>query len=76
MAVIIIVLFAPFPWRGEKAAAIQLKMLLSNAKELAAKGVKEIVLTGVNLGDFGKASPLEGSKQHEENFYELDKRTG
>ncbi|MFN8268503.1 MAG: tRNA (N(6)-L-threonylcarbamoyladenosine(37)-C(2))-methylthiotransferase MtaB [Chitinophagales bacterium] len=28
--------------------------VLKNAKELAAKGVKEIVLTGVNTGDYGK----------------------
>ncbi|WP_282456606.1 radical SAM protein [Chitinophaga sedimenti] len=28
--------------------------VVENARELAANGVKEIVLTGVNLGDFGK----------------------
>src|ERR1700712_2961132 len=30
--------------------------VVSNAKTLAEKGVKEIVLTGVNLGDFGKSN--------------------
>jgi threonylcarbamoyladenosine tRNA methylthiotransferase MtaB len=45
--------------------------VLNNVKQLAATGVKEIVLTGVNLGDFGKGP--DGNKKHEENFYELVK---
>lgn len=43
--------------------------VLTNARELAAGGVKEIVLTGVNLGDFGKG--FEGGKRREESFYDL-----
>lgn len=43
--------------------------VLVNARELAASGVKEIVLTGVNLGDFGKG--FEGGKRREESFYDL-----
>lgn len=43
--------------------------VLANARELAASGVKEIVLTGVNLGDFGKG--FEGGKRREESFYDL-----
>lgn len=43
--------------------------VLANARELAAGGVKEIVLTGVNLGDFGKG--FEGGKRREESFYDL-----
>ncbi|MGX5817560.1 tRNA (N(6)-L-threonylcarbamoyladenosine(37)-C(2))-methylthiotransferase MtaB [Chitinophaga lutea] len=43
--------------------------VVANARELAANGVKEIVLTGVNLGDFGKG--FEGGKKREESFYEL-----
>lgn len=39
--------------------------VLKNARELAAKGVKEIVLTGVNTGDYGKG--LDTSY----NFYKL-----
>lgn len=39
--------------------------ILKNARELAAKGVKEIVLTGVNTGDYGKG--LDTSY----NFYKL-----
>jgi threonylcarbamoyladenosine tRNA methylthiotransferase MtaB len=43
--------------------------VVAKVQELAAQQVKEIVLTGVNLGDFGKGS--EGGKQKEESFYEL-----
>lgn len=43
--------------------------VVGHARELAASGVKEIVLTGVNLGDFGKG--FEGGKRREESFYEL-----
>jgi len=43
--------------------------VLRNVQELAAAGTKEIVLTGINLGDFGKG--FEGGKKREESFYEL-----
>ncbi|MBS1585901.1 MAG: tRNA (N(6)-L-threonylcarbamoyladenosine(37)-C(2))-methylthiotransferase MtaB [Bacteroidetes bacterium] len=43
--------------------------VLENVKELAANGTKEIVLTGINLGDFGKGD--NGGKKREESFYEL-----
>jgi threonylcarbamoyladenosine tRNA methylthiotransferase MtaB len=43
--------------------------VVRNAQELAQNGVKEIVLTGVNLGDFGKGP--DGAKRSEENFYDL-----
>ncbi len=38
-------------------------------KSIANQGVKEIVLTGVNLGDFGKGP--DGNKRGEESFYDL-----
>jgi threonylcarbamoyladenosine tRNA methylthiotransferase MtaB len=45
--------------------------VVKQAKELAEKGVKEIVLTGINLGDFGKGG--EGGKKHNEDFFALIK---
>jgi threonylcarbamoyladenosine tRNA methylthiotransferase MtaB len=42
---------------------------LKNAREIATQGVKEIVLTGVNLGDFGKG--LNGGKKKELGFIDL-----
>lgn len=43
--------------------------VLNNAKEISAKNIKEIVLTGVNIGDYGKGE--FGNKKHEHTFYEL-----
>jgi len=43
--------------------------VLKNAKEISERGIKEIVLTGVNIGDYGKGE--FGNKKHEHTFYEL-----
>ncbi len=43
--------------------------VLKNAKEISEKGIKEIVLTGVNIGDFGKGE--FGDKKHEHTFFDL-----
>jgi len=46
-----------------------LNNVLENAKEISSKGIKEIVLTGVNIGDYGKGE--FGDKKHENTFSEL-----
>lgn len=43
--------------------------VMKNAKEISEKGIKEIVLTGVNVGDYGKGE--FGNKKHEHTFFEL-----
>lgn len=43
--------------------------VIKNAAEIAAKGIKEIVLTGVNIGDYGKGE--FGNKKHEHTFLDL-----
>ncbi len=43
--------------------------VLNNAKEISQKGIKEIVLTGVNIGDYGKGE--FGNKKHDHTFFEL-----
>ncbi len=45
--------------------------VIENVKAIATGGVKEIVLTGVNLGDFGKG--YNGNRKNEENFFDLVK---
>ena len=45
--------------------------VLKNAAEIAAKDIKEIVLTGVNIGDYGKGE--FGNKKHEHTFLDLIK---
>ena len=47
----------------------ELENVLKNAKEISEKGIKEIVLTGVNIGDYGKGE--FGNKKHEHTFSEL-----
>jgi threonylcarbamoyladenosine tRNA methylthiotransferase MtaB len=61
--------FCTIPMARGKSRSDSIQNVIKNAEELAAKGVKEIVLTGVNLGDFGKGA--DGNKKHEENFYDL-----
>jgi threonylcarbamoyladenosine tRNA methylthiotransferase MtaB len=46
-----------------------LENVLKNAQEIAAQDIKEIVLTGVNIGDYGKGE--FGNKKHEHTFFEL-----
>lgn len=46
-----------------------LSNVISNAKKITEQGIKEIVLTGVNIGDYGKGE--NGDKKHENTFYDL-----
>jgi len=48
-----------------------LENVLQNAAEIAAKNIKEIVLTGVNIGDYGKGE--FGNKKHAHTFLDLVK---
>ncbi|WP_111306922.1 tRNA (N(6)-L-threonylcarbamoyladenosine(37)-C(2))-methylthiotransferase MtaB [Confluentibacter sediminis] len=43
--------------------------VLKNAKEISSQNIKEIVLTGVNIGDYGKGE--FGNKKHEHTFLDL-----
>jgi threonylcarbamoyladenosine tRNA methylthiotransferase MtaB len=48
-----------------------LENVLNNAFEISQQGIKEIVLTGVNIGDYGKGE--FGNKKHEHTFLDLVK---
>jgi len=48
-----------------------LESVIVNANLIATKGIKEIVLTGVNIGDYGKGEL--GDKIHKHTFYDLVK---
>ena len=43
--------------------------VLKNASDISKQGIKEIVLTGVNIGDYGKGE--FGNKKHEHTFLDL-----
>lgn len=61
--------FCTIPLARGHSRSDSIEGVIANVKELAASGTKEIVLTGINLGDFGKGN--EGGKRREENFYDL-----
>tara|TARA_R110002072_G_scaffold72354_1_gene172996 strand:- start:14825 stop:16159 length:1335 start_codon:yes stop_codon:yes gene_type:complete len=48
-----------------------LENVLQNAREISEQGIKEIVLTGVNIGDYGKGE--FGNKRHKHTFLDLVK---
>ena len=64
--------FCTIPLARGKSRSDTIENVVSNAEQLAESGVKEIVLTGVNLGDFGKWP--HGDKKHYETFFELMKK--
>ena len=49
----------------------KLENVLKNAAEISEQNIKEIVLTGVNIGDYGKGE--FGNKKHEHTFLDLVK---
>ncbi len=63
--------FCTIPMARGKSRSDSIENVVKQAQALAQNGVKEIVLTGINLGDFGKGG--DGGKKHNENFFELVK---
>ncbi len=49
--------FCTIPMARGKSRSDTISHVLENVRRLAAKGIQETVLTGVNLGDFGYAAP-------------------
>jgi len=61
--------FCTIPLARGHSRSDSIEGVLNNVKELAGAGTREIVLTGINLGDFGKGT--NGGKKKEETFFEL-----
>ena len=61
--------FCTIPMARGKSRSDTIENVLRNAEEIAKTEVKEIVLTGVNLGDFGKGP--DGNKKNNEDFLDL-----
>lgn len=70
--------FCTIPMARGKSRSDSISNVVKNAEALAVSGVKEIVLTGVNLGDFGKgpngAGTVVSINGRQENFFELIKQ--
>jgi threonylcarbamoyladenosine tRNA methylthiotransferase MtaB len=79
--------FCTIPMARGKSRSDTIMHVVENVGKLAEKGIQEVVLTGVNLGDFGFsasigtaldstpspviASPAHAIKRKSENFFEL-----
>ena len=61
--------FCTIPLARGHSRSDTIQGVIDNVKELQQTGIQEIVLTGVNLGDFGKG--FNGNRTREENFYDL-----
>ena len=64
--------FCTIPLARGKSRSDRIENVVNRANQLAAEGVKEIVLTGVNLGDFGKGA--NGEESNDGQFYQLVRR--
>ena len=63
--------FCTIPMARGKSRSDEINNVIENVKAITAVGAKEIVLTGINLGDFGKG--YTGGKKYGENFFDLIK---
>lgn len=61
--------FCTIPLARGHSRSNTIEGVLAQIHELGAKGIKEIVLTGINLGDFGKGN--DGGKRRNEDFLDL-----
>jgi threonylcarbamoyladenosine tRNA methylthiotransferase MtaB len=63
--------FCTIPLARGKSRSNRIEEVLAQVHGLETAGVQEIVLTGINLGDFGKG--IQGGKQKIEQFFDLMK---
>ncbi len=63
--------FCTIPMARGHSRSDSIQGVLDNIKELSQNNIQEIILTGVNLGDFGKG--FNGNKKTEETFLDLAK---
>lgn len=61
--------FCTIPMARGHSRSDTIEGVVANMHQLAARGIREIVLTGVNLGDFGRGN--DGGKGRDEDFMAL-----
>jgi threonylcarbamoyladenosine tRNA methylthiotransferase MtaB len=64
--------FCTIPLARGKSRSDTMENAIENAKKIAASGVKEIVLTGVNLGDFGYGIEIDKDTKKRKEYTFLD----
>jgi threonylcarbamoyladenosine tRNA methylthiotransferase MtaB len=74
--------FCTIPLARGRSRSDTVENVVANARKIAGLGVKEIVLTGVNIGDFGNGTEvIEGARPKKEDMFidlirELDQVDG
>jgi threonylcarbamoyladenosine tRNA methylthiotransferase MtaB len=63
--------FCTIPLARGASRSTTIKNIVAKAKEVAANGIKEVVIAGVNIGDFGKTE--DGNERTNETFFDLIK---
>lgn len=62
--------FCTIPLARGKSRSATVAQIVADAEAIAARGVREIVLTGVNIGDFGNGtSVIEGQRPRKEALF-------
>ncbi|MEC8628203.1 MAG: tRNA (N(6)-L-threonylcarbamoyladenosine(37)-C(2))-methylthiotransferase MtaB [Bacteroidota bacterium] len=61
--------FCTIPLARGRSRSTSIEKVLKTAREAVESGAKEIVLTGVNIGDFGRSE--DGRQRGTENFHDL-----
>ena len=62
--------FCTIPLARGKSRSSTVEQIVADARAIAARGVREIVLTGVNIGDFGNGtSVIEGQRPRKEALF-------
>jgi len=64
--------FCTIPLARGKSRSDTIENAVANAKKIAASGIKEIVLTGVNLGDFGYGVDIDTDTKKRKDYDFLD----
>jgi threonylcarbamoyladenosine tRNA methylthiotransferase MtaB len=64
--------FCTIPLARGKSRSDTIENAVNNAKRIAESGVKEIVLTGVNLGDFGYGIDIDTDTKKRKDYNFLD----
>ncbi|WP_460975468.1 tRNA (N(6)-L-threonylcarbamoyladenosine(37)-C(2))-methylthiotransferase MtaB [Spirosoma knui] len=63
--------YCTIPLARGKSRSDSVANVVQAAREIAERGVREIVLTGVNIGDFGLVDGGDGTSHRQETFLDL-----
>lgn len=65
--------YCTIPYARGRSRSPRIADIVSQAREAASRGAKEIILTGVNIGDFGRRN-ANGGEGYGETFFDLARR--